>query len=96
MADDKKQQFHVWVISGRDITSYNKGKRARIKFRPWKMASFDTQAEQEACKKGVKLATIGSLTSVAFLSDKEAREIDSEVCARLKETYPEIVIKEQR
>ena len=76
-------QFPVWILGGRDANTFRKGNLNKIQRRPWKVASFATQAEADACATGICAAIGGMLTTVAFLDEETALCIDSDVCAKL-------------
>ena len=80
--------FPVWVINGRDATSWRKGKTTGLRGRPWLVASFQTKAEKDACMLGIAAAIGGALTNVVYLSDEDARRVDAEVMAQISATKP--------
>jgi hypothetical protein len=76
-------QFPIWVLGGRDANTFRKGNMDKIQRRPWKVASFATQAEADACILGIQAAVGGMLTTVAFVDEEMALRIDRNVCTKL-------------
>ena len=63
--------FDVYVLNGRDANFFRKHRKLRMHSQPWKVASFITEAEANACKLGISAATQASLNNVVFLSEKD-------------------------
>ena len=69
-------KLSIWVINGRDASNWRKGKKTKLKLRPWHVADFDTQAEVDACKIGVSAGLY--LTNFEYLTNEEAERIEAE------------------
>ena len=86
-------KYSIWVIDGHDANAYRKNGQSKVKRRPWLAGEFNTLAEAEAFREGIKAAIGGGLRNVVFLPEDEAKEIDKRVVEQLRKEYPYMKIE---